>query len=187
MKLTKLNLGCGSNKLPGYINIDGEASCKPDLVCNFALEKLPYKSKSIDEIVMFHCIEHISRSLHQRFFTEIWRLLKPTGTLLISYPEFLKAVENWKTNYRGQKDFWENVIYGRQSHPGDFHVTIIHTPDFILRLKSWGFKNIKSTPERPESYNTILSCQRGAKSLGYEDLIKKDMLSHKFKRIQMVA
>ena len=36
----KLNLGCGSNKLEGYINIDGEASCKPDLVLNL-YEKLP--------------------------------------------------------------------------------------------------------------------------------------------------
>ena len=33
-KPLKLNLGCGSNKLLDYVNIDGEASCKPDVLHN---------------------------------------------------------------------------------------------------------------------------------------------------------
>jgi len=98
-KPLKLNLGCGSNKLPDYVNIDGEASCKPDVLHNI-LEKFPYKAGAAEEIVMFHCIEHIHRSLHPKLLIEIWRLLQPGGSLIISYPEFLKAVENWKTNYK---------------------------------------------------------------------------------------
>jgi predicted SAM-dependent methyltransferase len=183
-KPLKLNLGCGSNKLPDYVNIDGEASCKPDVLHNI-LEKFPYKAGAAEEIVMFHCIEHIHRSLHQKLFTEIWRLLRPGGRLIISYPEFLKAVENWKTNYKGKKDFWENVIYGRQLYPGDAHVTIMHTPDFVKKLKSWGFGGIRSYSEKDEKFNTIISCVKAAAPIGYEDLIRKDMVSHKFKRAKI--
>ena len=183
-KLLRLNLGCGSNKLPDYVNIDGEASCKPDLIRNI-LDKLPYKAGAAEEIVMFHCIEHINKGLHPRLFAEIWRLLRPGGHLIISYPEFLKVVDNWKTNYKGKKEFWEATIYGRQLYPGDAHVTIMHTPDFVRKLKFWGFIEIKSYPERDEKFNTIVSCVKAARPDGYEDIIRKDMVSHKFKKVKV--
>src|SRR5665647_3015567 len=131
----RLNLGSGSNKIPGYVNIDGEATCKPDVLHNI-LEKFPYKAGAAEEIVMFHCIEHIHRSLHQKLFTEIWRLLQPGGSLIISYP------------------------------------------DFVKKLKSWGFGGIRAVPERDEKFNTIVSCVKAAASIGYEDLIRNDMIKH---------
>src|ERR1017187_8125756 len=104
-KLKRLNLGCGANKIEGFINIDAEPSCKPDVICNF-IEKIPYKTDSVDEVVLFHTIEHINKVYHVKLLQEVWRVLKPGGGLMVSYPEFTTCVENWKTNYRGKKAYW---------------------------------------------------------------------------------
>jgi predicted SAM-dependent methyltransferase len=184
-KLKKLNLGCGSNKLPGYINIDVEPSCNPDIVFDFVNKKLPYGDDSIDEIVFFHCIEHINKNLHQRLLTDLWRVLKFGGELYISYPEFTKCYENWKSNHRGQKKFWEATIFGRQAYPSDFHVCIMHTPDFEKLLTNVGFKNILSTPEAAELHNTVINCQKKSKPTGYEDVLRTDMEKTRFKRVRL--
>lgn len=181
----KLNLGCGTNKLPGYVNIDVEPQCKPDLVCNFVNDRLPYKDNSIDEVVLFHCIEHINKGLHRLIISEIWRVLKPGGEFYISYPEFTKCYENWKSNYRGQRKFWEATIFGRQLYPSDYHVCIMHTPEFIKFLRQHGFDFIFSCPEIAEQYNTVVNCVKGDKPTGYEEIIKRDMSMAKVKRVRL--
>jgi predicted SAM-dependent methyltransferase len=182
--VVKLNLGCGSNKIPGYINIDMEPTCKPDLVCNFVNVKLPYKANTIDEVVLFHTVEHIHKPHHVRIFLDIWRILKPDGELYVSYPEFSKCYEYWKSNHRGQKKFWEATIFGRQKYPSDYHVCIMHTPEFKKFLKSIGFTNIFSCPEASEDYNTVVNCTKGEKPTGYEDIIKRDMDRTTFRKIR---
>jgi len=174
-KPIKLNLGCGSNRIDGFINIDVEPSCKPDIVCNFIGGKLPYKNNTVSEVVLFHTIEHISKRFHNLVLKEIWRVLKPGGLFIVSYPEFLKCVENWKINFKGQKTFWEATIYGRQAYPSDFHVTIMHTPDFKQVLEDNGFIKIKSKPEPLDEFNSVVSCVKGPSVMKYEDLIKADM------------
>lgn len=175
MQPRKLNLGCGSNKIEGFINIDVEPQCKPDLICNFVHEKLPFKAGTVEEVVLFHTIEHINKFWHTRILAEVWRVLKPSGSFLISYPEFLKCVKNWRTNYRGKKQFWEATIFGRQLYPSDFHVCIMHTPDFVRLLSDCGFIKITSQPESGDTFNTIVGCIKGVRVPNYEDLIKDYM------------
>jgi ubiquinone/menaquinone biosynthesis C-methylase UbiE len=179
----KLNLGAGENKLPGFINIDIEKSCKPDVVCNFVFEPLPYRANSIEEVTFFHCIEHIQKKLHRQVLLNIWRVLKPGGKLYISYPEFIKCVENWKKNYKGLKEFWEATIFGRQLYPSDTHVCIMNTPDFIEELKSIGYKDIITVPELVNKFNTSIYCTKGVLNPTYEDSIRTMMKSFRLKKL----
>lgn len=60
MKLIKLNLGCGYDKIPGYLNVDKMAICEPDQVVD--LEGIwPFKSDSVEEIRAFHVLEHLGQ------------------------------------------------------------------------------------------------------------------------------
>lgn len=174
--MLKLNLGCATNKLEGYVNIDVEVACKPDLLLNFVAENLPYKTRSVDEILLFHTIEHISKRNHIKLLMECQRVLKVGSQLLVSYPEFLKCVENWKVNKYGIKDKWEQTLYGRQLYPSDYHVCIIHSPDFKLLLHSCGFVDVTYKSEPKEPHNTIMYAARGPETPpSYEHLVKQDM------------
>ena len=122
----KLNLGCGNSKLEGYINIDCDETVKPDQVINIC-SFLPWETDSIEKILFLHTIEHLEKRLYPTIFSELHRILQPDGLLILAYPEFEKCARNWLENTHGKRDFWEMTIYGRQSCPSDFHVSIMNT------------------------------------------------------------
>jgi hypothetical protein len=58
--LLKLNLGCGFNKVSGFLNIDSEEACNPDQVVD--LEKpWPFPDNSVTEIRATHVLEHLGQ------------------------------------------------------------------------------------------------------------------------------
>jgi predicted SAM-dependent methyltransferase len=179
--MPKLNLGCGSTKIKGCINIDAEKKCKPDRVHNFLKGPLPFRKNYADEVYLFHTIEHIRKIFHRTILREIHRVLKPDGIFMVSYPEFLRCVENWAINKDEQKPFWEMTIFGRQLYPSDHHVCIMDSRDFVQTLLEIGFKDIKITPEPDQNFNTIISCKKGTPFISYEEALSKDM-----NRIQIV-
>lgn len=186
-KPLKLNLGSGDTKLPGYVNIDINEKLKPDLIHNFITSPLPYKDRTVDEIVFFHCIEHIRKIYHRRVLAECWRVLKPDGRVIISYPEFKKCYKNWATNYRGKKEFWEHTMFGRQSHEADFHVCPMNTEDFSDVMIECGFLKLIIKSEILEPHNTIITGIKGKKLIDYEGLVKDFVNNLDFKRIKQNA
>lgn len=154
-KPLKLNIGCGENKIKGFVNIDGEKSCNPDIVHNFVKKPLPYKSNVVDEIVFFHTIEHIQKKFHHIILSEMYRILKPGGKLYISYPNFWECAQRWKQNYLGQKRFWEATLFGRQLYKLDHHVCAMDPDELEIHLKNQGYTNVVSKPEPVELYNTV--------------------------------
>lgn len=165
----KLNLGCGSGKIEGFINVDIDPLMEPDLVADIT-KSLPYNSGSVSEIVMFHAIEHLRKELHVRIYMEMYRILEPGGKFILSYPEFTKCYHNWKTNFRGQKNFWEATIYGAQRSASDYHVAIMHTPDVIRTLVDVGFEILSHGPEKDELFNTVIKVTKRGK-LTYEEAL----------------
>lgn len=158
----KLNLGCGEVKIPHYVNVDVEESLKPDVVCNFIKAPLPFEDSTVDEVLLFHCIEHIEKRLHGRIYCEIFRVLKPNGRFLLSFPEFTKCAENYITNYKGMREFWEQTIYGLQRYPSDFHVSAMNSKEVSYLLRDIGFFSIVFCPEPPPNeYNSIVSSKKG--------------------------
>ena len=151
----KLNLGCGFNKIPGFINVDIDPAVEPDKVFNFT-GKFPYKDDEVEEIVAYHVLEHIPKSAHQFIYNEIYRVLQPDASLTLGFPEFSICYEYWKSNYRGMKDFWEATLYGRQASANDYHVCIMEREVVARQLVRGGFGIVVCDPEPMEKHNSVI-------------------------------
>lgn len=100
--MKKINLGCGTNKLPGWDNYDYDLDItKP----------LPFEDNSIDYIFMEHVIEHVTYKESWDFFKEANRVLKPGGKIRIITPSILKQLSN--INTKGFDDYIE-YFYNRR-------------------------------------------------------------------------
>lgn len=171
----KLNYGSGENKLEGYINIDIEESTKPDAICDLRKEPLPYETESMDEVMCIHNLEHIERKYWAQVIFEFARVLKTGGKLCLAYPEFEVCAQNWLENKQGLRTFWERTIFGRQLYPGDYHVAAMRTVEIVEFLQSFGFKEIKHSPEPIEIHNTFLIATKGLLPISREDVMRKEL------------
>jgi SAM-dependent methyltransferase len=86
-----LNLGCGNNikisdGIATWINLDLSTEKGADIMGD--LEKgLPmFKDEMFDFVLASHVLEHVQNYIP--LIHEIWRVMKPWGTLVIKVPEF---------------------------------------------------------------------------------------------------
>lgn len=82
---TKLQLGCGSNFLDGWLNSDFVAG--PKAIYVDATRKLPFIDASFEYAFTEHMIEHISFEHGRRFLAEIYRVLRPGGKVRVATPD----------------------------------------------------------------------------------------------------
>jgi hypothetical protein len=82
----KLNLGCGQNLLPGYLNVDKFG--QPDLRCDLEAFPWPWSNNTVDEIVMNHVLEHLgeTKEIYLGIFQELYRVCKPNAVIKIAVP-----------------------------------------------------------------------------------------------------
>lgn len=78
-KYVKLQLGCGTNPLKGYINLDVERYGWIDIVHDLDRYPWPFEDNQFEEIYANSVLEHISDLI--RCFGEAHRILKPGGIL----------------------------------------------------------------------------------------------------------
>lgn len=117
----KINLGCGNDIRPGYINIDRYNNT--GLVdINADLSSLPFKDNTVSEIFTNHVFEHIGIREIYNVVDEWKRILKPGGKLELHLPNLEKEVNIWLSTTDNKK--WEEVhrIFGSQSHTGNSHL-----------------------------------------------------------------
>lgn len=80
-----IDLGCGTNKRPGFIGVDIRPLPGVDIVQDVEHDGLAYfKDNSVDHIHTADFIEHISSKT--MMLNEIYRVLKPGGTCYIQVP-----------------------------------------------------------------------------------------------------
>jgi SAM-dependent methyltransferase len=146
--LVKLHLGCGNEHLDGYTNIDAKKSVATDVVCDCTV--LPYEDESIDEIICYHMIEHLSQKEQMKALSEWYRVLKPNGKFVFECPDLLEICKLFVTATDEERYFigYDSGpaliyhIYGNQGNEFEFH-KFGFTKTFIIKiLQLIGFQNI---------------------------------------------
>lgn len=83
----KLDLGCGKNKLNGFIGVDQFDFPGVDLVMDLR-QPWPWEDGSVDEVNSSHFVEHLTGAERIHFFNELYRVLKLGGQARIITPHW---------------------------------------------------------------------------------------------------
>jgi predicted SAM-dependent methyltransferase len=86
--MLKLNLGCGHDKRPGFVNVDSQAACQPDQVVDLEHFPWPWPDSSVDEVVMSHVLEHLGASTeaYLGIIRELYRVCAADARVTIIVP-----------------------------------------------------------------------------------------------------
>jgi hypothetical protein len=82
----KLNLGCGSQILPGYCNVDKFGA--PDLVWDLERLPWPWDDNSAEEVLLSHVLEHLGQDPKDfiAIIKELYRVCRNGALLKIIVP-----------------------------------------------------------------------------------------------------
>ncbi len=80
----KINLGCGLEKLEGYMSVDKRLMLGAEMVHDLDVMPWPFDDCSAEEIRAFDVFEHLEDVIGA--MDECWRILQPGGRLTIRGP-----------------------------------------------------------------------------------------------------
>ena len=167
--LVKLNVGCGPEKIDGYIGCDLLPGPAVDKVC--PADKLPFDNESVDEILAEHLIEHLTFYDFNRTMYEWARVLKPEGFLVLEFPDLLGLCKqfiesNEYQRYHTYKGQWPIIahLYGHQRGKNrDEEMSQVHksgyTYEYIKEvLIGLGFYSDipQRTPKKATPYSPVI-------------------------------
>jgi predicted SAM-dependent methyltransferase len=147
----KLHIGCGLNKLQGYINIDIIPLEGCDVVMDAANDLNLIPSNIAVEIRMENVFEHFYRDQQPEILKECYRILKKNGELIIrGLPNFDALIEAYLKKEKGligpEFDLFNvyRFLYG-EPEQGDNIVSQLHKDIFTAAsvrnlLKDAGFQ-----------------------------------------------
>ncbi len=137
-KLVKLNLGCGSQVVDGWINVDYALGARLMKIPFFKAlnrkvklfnldwnEKIylhnltnnfPWDNDSIDVVYSSHTLEHFTKEEGRKFLKESHRVLRKKGIFRIVVPDLQKDINQYIKGEIYADDFIQNlgVLYGNK-------------------------------------------------------------------------
>lgn len=135
----RLNFGCGYDKRPGYLNVDSDPACQPDvlLVDN---DLTPLQGEPFHEILALDVLEHIPRTETPSILLEWNALMSHGGTLILKTSSILGVARQLEREPSFREQYgWVLCLFGTQAHPGDFHLTGFTEMTLRVHLMAAGF------------------------------------------------
>lgn len=87
--MLRLNLGCGANRMAGWVNVDREASLAPDQVADLERLPWPWPDDSVDEVLLNHVLEHLGATpaAFIGVMKELWRVCRDGARIQVNVPD----------------------------------------------------------------------------------------------------
>jgi hypothetical protein len=113
----KLNLGCGFQKKPGYINVDVSESCLPDQRLDLAHDSWPWEKGSVRETVLEYSMEQMGTTPAdlEHVVRELFRVSAHGAKVFVTafYPRHDQFILNPLCTQRLSPDFFHLLSIGR--------------------------------------------------------------------------
>ena len=148
-----IHLGCGEKNAPGWINVD--------------LLKLPhihflqdatnlsnFKTNFADLIYASHVLEHVPHQQTISVLKEWRRVLKPSGVLRLSVPDFDKIIHIYNSENKNIESIIKPLM-GGQDYQYNFHQNVFNQNYLSFLLKQAGFSQVKSWYPQNAPYHTF--------------------------------
>ena len=90
--IVKLDIGCGLKKREGYLGLDKDTVCNPDILHDLESGTIPIEDGAVDYIYTSHTLEHLRRDTYLKVINEFWRILSTGGIIEIIVPYFRTKV-----------------------------------------------------------------------------------------------
>lgn len=186
----KVNLGCGRNIKPGWINVDGWKRADIDIVCDLSKE-FPFKEGSCIYIYSEHFIEHLEWFDGYSLIKKCFNSLEKGGTFRIVFPDFKKL---FKAYIDGDDDFLWKYSDGLNNRDLPYYKSVYEKPEEIrLERKnnlppSWHFsqrpndrKNLKLRAREYKFPIEVIDWavhQYGEHKTLYDNVLMKSLLTN---------
>jgi len=84
----KLNMGCGRDRRPGFVNVDHSPLCGPDQIVDLETTPWPWGDDSVEEVVFQHCLEHLGATSKGflALIQELYRVCRDGAKVRITVP-----------------------------------------------------------------------------------------------------
>jgi hypothetical protein len=152
--MSKLNIGCGYNKHEGWINVDSDPECQPDLCFDLTKPGWPIEDSTVEEVMAEHILEHLEGTEgYLTFWKELYRVCANNAIIKIEVPHWehdtfihdpthVRAVTPvgiaMFDQGRNQHDLVSN---GRETKLG-----FMCKVDFEMQAVNYGFDNLNGKP-----------------------------------------
>lgn len=126
----RLNLGCGKDHLPGWVNVDKFAAARPDRVVDLETLPWPLPDDCASEVLLKHVLEHLGRDTETflGIWRELYRICAPDATVRIVVP------------HPRHQDFLQDPTHVRPIVPEMFQHFSLHWN------RLWAAKGLPGTP-----------------------------------------
>jgi predicted SAM-dependent methyltransferase len=145
----KLNLGCGGDVRPGWVNVD--LTVQHPEVTNLDItdgHSLAAMFKDVEEIWLGDVIEHLPLPVLVRSMRDWVTLLKPGGKLTANTPDGPWAAQNY-VKYAAKSNIDDpllqdaiNRFYGSRRYPGDAHELLLDENHARQLFETAGLENV---------------------------------------------
>jgi predicted SAM-dependent methyltransferase len=119
----RLNFGCGQDKLPGYLNVDIDPACQPDLLIrNGDTSAIP--RDHFEDVYANDVLEHFPRGQTLGVLLDWASWLKVGGTLRCQTSSIIDLADLFRrsTTFEAHHGLTK-CLFGNQAQEGDFHYT----------------------------------------------------------------
>lgn len=151
----RLNIGGGTKRLQGWTNVDIAPGEFTDIVADACC--IPIPDNTVEAVMAIHLVEHLFAWEVPTAIAEWFRVLLPSGRVLLEMPDLRKACTNIAEDYQAGK------------HPDDQGMWAIYGDDrsrnpLMMHKSGWWFERLRpivgaagfiNVVEKPTKFHAI--------------------------------